>query len=148
MLHRLSLPAVVALALVLPARAGGDCSTLSIDVQGTLASGATVTIDVSGATALAPTLLAVGPTAGSTSIPLGPLGTLDLGLASPFSVAPLGMTDAGGSVSTSVALPPASVSFDPISGFAQAVSIGIGFEPGSGVSLSFCTSNVDDFTIS
>ena len=79
------------LASMFAATAAAQCATLS--VTGTGAPGTAITISIDGTTANAIAFVAIGDTQGSTSIPLGPLGTLSLGLAMPFIPAPLVSTD-------------------------------------------------------
>jgi hypothetical protein len=134
---------IVALSFVLVAGlAAGQCSTLA--VAGSINAGQTVSIGVSGAPADSATFLAVGETAGSTSI-MVPGSTLVLGLAEPFAVLPLGVTDAAGAVSLSVSIPadvPAG-SLPDATFILQAVTVSfgaIGPIP-MPIVLTFCVSN-------
>lgn len=145
MLHKLT--ALVLSSSLLAASAwAGDCSSLAADVQGDLQSGATVTVDVTGSLPNALTFLVVGETAGTTSIDLGPLGGLTLGLELPFVPLPVGSTDGNGDLSLSFDTPGVPVSIDPIDLLAQAVSIDVQFGGGP-PSIDTCTSNVVSVTI-
>jgi hypothetical protein len=114
----------------------GQCSTLT--VTGTVNPGETVAIDVTGATASSLTLLAAGTTAGSTTIML-PGEDLVLGLAQPFVILPIGVTDANGSLSLSVDVPAdvPAVPDETLTLQAVTVSFSTGFPP----SFTFCVSN-------
>ena len=104
---RILRPAALLLSLSLlaaPAMAQGPCSDLTVTGG---AAGTTATFDLTGADPNAPATLAVGSTAGTTTFNIGPLGTLSLGLATPFGVIPMGMTDANGDVSLSLNIPSA-----------------------------------------
>ena len=90
----------------------------------------------------APAGLAIGPTAGSTSIALGSLGTLDLGLARPFEILFIGVTDAAGDVSHVVRAPN---SLPGRNLNAQGFTVTFTAQPQP--TLSFCTSNVVSFHI-
>ena len=129
----------LAAAGVLCAPTAAQCSTFdidsSLDASGTFQ---TVTWSVDGSSPMAPTFLVVGETPGTTSVTV--LGeTLDLGLASPFAVVPLGFTDASGSLAASVELPPDL----GLTLHAQSLGLEIAFE-GMEPSIGFCASNVDD----
>jgi hypothetical protein len=118
------------------------CATMT--VAGTGAPGTSLTFNFDGQASGAFAFLAVGATQGTTSIPFGPLGTLTLGLDSPFLSLPLGMTDASGDVSVSIPVPngfPASLDL-----FAQGVTAELTFTPPI-IGLTFCTSNVVGFHI-
>lgn len=142
---------VASFALVFALLAGGisaQCSTLT--VTGAINFGETVSFDVSGTTPNALTFLAASDDTGSSNFGFGPLGSVTLGLAEPFTLFPLGLSDANGDVGISFdlpALPPGA----PTGGlpsstlYIQAVSIDFtfGFPP----SLGFCESNVASVTV-
>jgi hypothetical protein len=129
------------------ATAAAQCATLS--VTGTGAPGTTLTISIDGTAANAIAFVAIGETQGSTSIPLGPLGTLDLGLAMPFIPVPVGLTDASGDASLAIAVPaqfPGGLDL-----FAQGITLAFTFTPPTGpgfpFSLTSCTTNVVGFHV-
>jgi hypothetical protein len=82
--------------------ASAQCSVLG--VSGSVNPGQTVTVALTGATPNAVAFLLVGDP-GTTSIDLGFLGTLTVGLSQPFAVLPIGMTDGNGDLSLSVSIP-------------------------------------------
>src|SRR5262249_47278765 len=135
----LALVAIVAIS----APALAQCSTLT--VTGSINAGQTLTIDVSGAPANAITFLAAG-NAGSTSIALPGGSSLDLGVASPFIILPIGATDASGAVSLSFNIP-SNVPANAIQNHtytAQAISVSFPTTlpmPPQFPMLSFCVSN-------
>ncbi|MFT6078075.1 MAG: hypothetical protein ACJA0V_000319 [Planctomycetota bacterium] len=87
---------------------------------------------------------AVGDTTGTTAINLGNFGTLTLGLAAPFVAAPAGFTDINGDASLSFQVPATGPTGTY---YAQAVTVGFGIVPGTGLSLSFCSGDVASFTL-
>lgn len=123
--------------------AAQTCSDLTLGGSG--APGGTVTVDLTGATANAPTFLFIGTTTGSTSIPVGPLGTLDLGLEMPFGVFPAGSTDANGALSLSLNVPPGQIPQTTL--YVQATSLGFRINRGGPPTIGFCTSDVESVTI-
>ena len=102
-----------------------------------------MTFALSGAPPSSLALMVVGPTTGTTTITLGLL-SFDLGLAQPFAVLPLGMTDAAGTASLSLPIPNAPL--PPLALNAQAVTLGFSFGGGP-PSLTACTSDVAAFTV-
>lgn len=120
--------------------AGNPCSTLT--VTGTGAPGTDLRFDLDGGAANAPALLVMGQTAGSFSVNIGALGTLELGILPPFSMLPLGMTDANGDASLTVRVP--NVSGVDLNG--QGLTVELRINRGR-PSLNFCTSNVAPFRI-
>jgi hypothetical protein len=131
--------------LLLAAAAQAQCSTLT--ATGTGAPGTSVTFALDGTDAHAFAFLVIGDTQGTTTINLGPIGTLTLGLAAPFAPLPIGLTDASGDISRAIPVPsafPASLDL-----FAQGVTIGFSFVvgPPPSVSFSLCASNVVGFHV-
>ena len=114
---------------LLAANASAQCATLT--VTGTGAPGTSLTFNVDGTAVHAFALLAVGETQGTTTIPLGQLGSLTLGLATPFIPLPLGFTNASG-VTWGIDL------------FGQGVTAAYTFMP---FSVTFCASNVAGFHV-
>lgn len=133
------------------ATASAQCATLTI-TGGAPGSVLTITIDGTGANKFA--AVVVGAATGSSSIPLGPLGTIDLGLADPFVPVPIGFTDANGDAVLAFPVPAGFPSFDL---FAQGITLGLpsigpgGGGPGGGgppnLGLIICTTNVVGFSI-
>ena len=132
----LFLSVALAFAGVLSAQ---TCGSLAITGSG--AAGTQLGVAVTGATANAFTIVLVGETTGTTSLPL-PGGSLSIGLASPFLPLPLGRTDATGAASQQINVP--SWISQQYSLNAQAVTIGFTRSP---FSISGCTTNVAAFTI-
>ena len=122
--------------------AAGTCSTLAITVTPDATGFVNdIAIDLTGAHPDSLALLAFGETLGTTTIST-PLGGLDLALASPFNLIPLGMTDANGDVAMATSAP-AGIGLDL---HAQAITAGL--TPGFPLpSFDFCVSNVADFSL-
>lgn len=104
----------------------------------------TVTLEVDGTVPMAFAFFAVGDTTGATAINLGNFGTLALGLATPFVAAPAGLTDLAGDASLSFTVP---ASAPAGTYYAQAVTVGFGVTPGTGLTLDFCVANVASFSL-
>jgi hypothetical protein len=136
---RYVLPLVLLAVVSLPAAA--QC-TPTLTLGGALTPGSTVTASVTGAWADSWTVLLIGETQGSTSLTLGPLGTLSFGLDMPFIPFPMGMTDPNGDASVSFAIPanfPAASL--PSTLYFQTVQVDLTF--GMGLpSLDSCVSSV------
>jgi hypothetical protein len=130
------------IAAALCAAAHAQCASLA--VTGTGAPGTSLTLAIDGTAANQFAFLIVGQTAGSSSLAVGPFGTINLGLAQPWSPVPIGQTDQNGDVSLTVQVPtsvPATIGL-----FAQGLTLG--FTIGQGPpSLSSCTTNVVGFSI-
>lgn len=128
----------------LAAAASAQCSSLTVTGSG--APGTTLTVALDGTSPNAFAFLVLGNTQGTTTINFGALGTLTLGLAAPFTPAPIGMTNLQGDVSMTIQVP----SNLPVGGvdlFAQGVTLGLQFTPPTPPSFSFCASNVAGFHI-
>ncbi|HEU4418639.1 MAG TPA: hypothetical protein VFT55_06845 [Planctomycetota bacterium] len=113
------------------------CGTLAITGG---APSTTLTIGVSGAAANSFAIAIVGPTLGSTTVPL-PGSSLVLGLANPFIPLPLGPVSATGSASQSIQLP---AQLPQINLHGQGVVIGFTTQP---FGINACGTNVVSFTI-
>lgn len=141
-------------ALVLAGVVSAQCT---LTITGSVNPGQTVTIGVSGATANDPTVLVISENAGTSTLNLGLLGSLTLGVTSPYIFFPLGITDGTGSVSQSFGVPANIPSLPTQTLQVQAVSVDIPTftAPGPGgpggppslPTLSFCTSNVAQLQI-
>ncbi|HZT56908.1 MAG TPA: hypothetical protein VFA35_11830 [Burkholderiaceae bacterium] len=121
-------------AILLAAAAAVPAQSCSLAVSGG-APGSTLSISVRGAP-MSLAAVAVGQTAGSTVIDLGSLGSLTLGLATPFVPLPLGIIDASGSASVSIPVPSQLPALDLVM---QGVTVGITMMP---LTLSLCATNV------
>jgi len=86
--------------------------------------------------------LVIGFDTGSTTVPLGSLGTLQLGIASPYDVQYIGMTNGGG-ILTYVRPVPANLPGTDL--VAQAFTVPV-TDPLQ-LPLTFCTSNVVSFHV-
>lgn len=128
---------LLAAALAVPA-AAQSCSDLAI--RGTGQPGTPLVFAVRGATADAPTVLVLGPNAGSTTIRFGALRSLTIGLDRPFIVLPLGRTDANGDLVRTVTVPANVARQHALHG--QAVTV-----DGRRRARTFCESDVEAFTI-
>jgi hypothetical protein len=135
----------VCLGLLAANASAQACATLT--VTGTGAPGTSLTFDLDGTDAGAFAILAVGQTQGTTTIPLGPLGSLTLGLATPFIPLPLGFTNATGDLSRTISIP-TGVTWG-IDLFGQGVTADYTFSPGPPptFSISFCASTVASFHV-
>ena len=135
---------VASLACLAATASAQSCATLGI--TGTGAPGTNLSVSVDGPAGPAIVFLVAGQQQGTLSFNLGPLGTLDLGLADVALVLPLGMADAQGDVSRSIPIPanlPSTISMDV---FGQSVGLGFSFQP-LPPTFSLCTSNVVGFHI-
>lgn len=140
-----------AAASLFAASLSAQCATLA--VTGTGAPGTTLTFALDGSSANAVAFLVVGATQGSQTLPIGPLGTVTLGVAMPFLPLPLGPTDANGDVSLAAPVPSAATMGLDL--FAQGLTIGFTLPtlpptlpPGGGIpsfGFSLCASNVVGF---
>lgn len=128
--------APILLALSLAASAAAQCSLV---VHGTGAPGTTLTFAFQGD----PNTLAglvVGPHLGTTIVHVGSHAVLELGLAQPFVVAPLGVTDAHGRASLAVLVPH---HLPAMTLFAQGLDVVVMHAPHPGI--RFCTTHVVPF---
>ena len=132
---RRTLSALVATAALSLSVAAQDCSQLAAAVTD---NGVTqrVSFDVTGSLPHSLQALVVGQTLGQTTFNL-PSATLTLGLAQPFFVVAIGVSDASGDASRSF-VRPKGIAMD-----FNAQSVGVQFVP----ALSFCTSNVASFSL-
>jgi hypothetical protein len=136
------LTSVLAAALLGGFAQAQSCATLNVtSAPGQNPSFTVFTFALHG-DAHAPAGLAIGPTTGSTSIALGSLGTLDLGLARPFDILFIGVTDAAGDVSHVIRAPNSLPGRD-----LHAQGFTVTFTQSPHLALSFCTSNVALFHI-
>lgn len=129
-------------AASLAALAPAQCATLGITGAGT--PGTTLQISLDGTTANAIAFLMVSTTQGSTSLPLGPFGSLALGLAQPILPVPIGMTNATGDAALAL-LVPSAVTLG-VDLFGQGVTFGFSFTPPT-FGVSTCASNVVAFHV-
>lgn len=127
-------------ALATLAFAGNPCSTLT--VTGTGAPGTNIVFTLDGGAANAPALMAMGQTTGSITFNFGQLGSLELGVLPPFTVLPLGTTDANGDASLTVRVP----NIPGVNMHGQGFTVDLQIVRGR-PSLQFCTSNVAAFRI-
>jgi len=133
----------LSLSLVLAAGAAqAQCGNLTASGSG--APGTAVDLAVTGSTANAPVLCVIGDTLGVTTIQIGSLTTLELGLETPFIPVPMGLSDGNGDASLSINVPSTTTMGLDLHG--QAVAIDFGFGPG-GISLGFCVSNTASFHV-
>lgn len=129
----------------LVAAASAQCSTLSVTGSG--APGTTLQVALDGNSPNAIAWLVLGETQGTTAINLGPLGTLTLGLAAPFTPAPMGMTNLQGDASLTINVP-TTLPTTGLDLFAQGVTLGFTFTPGPNpFGFNWCASNVVGFHI-
>jgi hypothetical protein len=113
------------------------------------APGTALTLAIDGTAAGQIAFLIVGQTQGTSTLPLGPLGTLTFGLAQPWAPVPIGQTNGSGDASITVNVPPMVPA--TLSLLAQGLTLGFTIgQPGPGqppFSLSSCTTNVAGFSI-
>jgi hypothetical protein len=118
------------------------CSTLSVSsAPGQNPNFTVYTFQLHG-DAMAPAGLAIGDTTGSTSIPIGQIGTLQLGLAQPFLLTFLGFTNAQGDASLAIHT---RSNIPAMNLYGQGFTVT--FTPPPNLALSFCTSNVASFHV-
>lgn len=127
---------------------GASAQCANLTVTGTGAPGTALQFDLDGTTPHAFAVLLVGDTTGTTTVNLGPIGSLTLGLDMPFVPVPFGLTDANGDRSRTFNVPStATMGFD-LYGQAVTVGVSITMPPGGGMpSLTWttCASNVASF---
>lgn len=133
---------VIALAALTAASLGAplgaqSCSTLAVSGG---KAGTKLTFAHSGPDKNSFAFLVIGEKTGKTEIKIGRLGTLSLGLAWPFLLAPVGRTDGEGKVSVSFNVPKKATT--AIDLHAQSFTARLSFRP---LGLKFCTSNVVAF---
>jgi hypothetical protein len=85
----------------------------------------------------------IGGKQGATTIGVGPLGTLELGLDSPFMKRPMGRTNSSGEATLIVRVPPGRP--HSLDLFAQGVSARLDLQPPGPPTLVTCTSGVESF---
>lgn len=98
----------------------------TLDVFGNGAAGTNLTLLITGTNANQFAFLLLGNAAGSSSLQLGPFGTLNFGLAQPWVPYYLGQTDAIGQAAVTVAIPLSLSASTALAG--QGLTLGV--EPG------------------
>ena len=89
-----------------------------------------------------PAALVIGAATGTTTFPFPPLGVLTLGLAQPFTVVALGLTNGHGEASLAVQVP---LHLPHVALFAQGVDVVVHHAPHP--SLDFCVTHVVPFHV-
>ena len=135
--------ASLALSLALCAGTARAQNCGDLQVTGNGAPGTDVVLDLVGSTPNAFAFCAIGDTQGTTTIHLGSFATLTMDLATPFIPIPMGRTDANGDASLTISVP--SGFAQSLDLYGQAVAVDFGIVPGTGISLSFCVSDVEMF---
>ena len=134
---------VLALSIAtLSTGATAQCGTLAANGSG--APGSSLELALTGSTPMSFAFLAVGDTLGTTSIEIGTLATLELGIEMPFIPLPLGRTDMNGDASLTIDVP--STVTMGIDLYGQGVGVDFDFGP-TGPSLDFCVSNTVAFSL-
>ena len=133
----------ISLTALLAAPVAAQCSDMTVSGDGS--AGSTLSFALTGGAAEAPAIVFVGPNEGNFSINLGPLGSLDLGLAPPFIPLFMGLTDGSGDATLEFDLPPATL--PQIDLFAQGTTIEFTPPDRGPPSIDFCTSDVEAFSI-
>lgn len=130
---------LVASALTICGAASAQCaSATATNNAGSL------TLDLDGSAPMAFCIFVLGDTQGTTPVSIGSLASVDLGLAAPFVPVPAGLTDISGDASLTLQLPsvvPAG------SYYAQGLTVGFVFSPGTGISFDVCASTVASFVL-
>ena len=138
-------------SIFLTGAAFADISTSCADlaVTGTGAPGTDLTFALTGAEPHAHAWAMIGFAQGTTTINIGPLGTLELGLVEPFHPKPMGQTDANGDATDTLFVPPGlPFSLDLFAqAFSWSVNVTHGHHGPATVTLTFCTSGVEGFHI-
>lgn len=130
---------MVAAALTICGAASGQCATTAATNNA-----GSLTLDLDGSTAMSFCIFVLGDTQGTTTVNIGPLATVDLGLAAPFVPAAAGFTDMNGDASLTFQVPsvvPAGTYY------AQGVTAGFSITPGTGISFDVCAATVASFTL-
>ena len=130
---------LVASALTICSAASAQCATATATNNA-----GSLTLDHDGTAAMSFCIFILGDTQGTTTVNIGPLATVDLGLASPFVPLAAGFTDMNGDASVTFQVPsvvPAGTYY------AQGVTAGFSITPGSGISFDVCASTVASFTL-
>ncbi len=144
---RFLIPILASLALTILAPAQ-DCASLSVTGEGK--PGTDVTFAFSGGAAHSLVFVAIGDTVGATSLNFCNVGTLDLGLATPFVPLPLGFSDMNGDLSRTFTVP-TGVTLPVLELHGQGLTVDLMLEMpmggGLSIALAFCTSGVEDFKI-
>lgn len=130
---------MLSIFLALPLLAfGGTCSDLTVTGG---APNTNLVFALTGGAARSPALVVIGETTGQLNINFGSLGSLQLGLLPPFTVAPMGVTDSAGNATLSVRVPANAPGIDL---HGQALTVSFILQPPS---LDFCTSDVVGFHV-
>src|SRR5262245_57004736 len=106
MLKHLGNALLLGVLLALPARSQQACSKLAVTTEpDPVRSKQTVTLDVAGVPSGAVVYAVVGRNLGTTVINFRSLGSLELGIARPFTAAVMGTADNAGNLSRSMRIP-------------------------------------------
>jgi hypothetical protein len=118
-----------------------SCADLTI--TGTGAPGTELIFELTGAEPNALAFLVIGATQGATTVRIGALGALEVGLESRFVMHALGRTNSSGEASLTVRVPPGRP--HGLDLFAQGFSARLEVQPPGPPTLSSCTSDVESF---
>jgi hypothetical protein len=119
-----------------------QCATLH--TLGNGAAGTNLTFAIAGADADRFAFLLLGNSAGSSSLDLGPFGTISFGLAQPWLPYYLGQTGVAGGAGVTVDIPLSLPASTTMAG--QGLTLGVSSGPGA-PTLDSCTTNVVTFRI-
>lgn len=133
---------LVVAALSGPVAAQGCSTKLAVDGSGK--PGTDLKFTLSGSAARSPAIVFLATQTGTTTIKIGPLGTLELGLKMPLIPLFLGVTNGSGTATRTISIPDGKI--PEISLHAQGTTIKFEIRRGP-PKLVFCTSNVVDFKI-
>ncbi len=119
-----------------------QCATL--DSTGNGAAGTNLTLAITGADVDQFAFLLLGTSAGSSSLQLGPFGTLNFGLAQPWFPYYIGQTNPAGAAAVTIPIPLSL----PVSTTMAGQGLTFGLESGTSTpTLNSCTTNVITFRI-
>ncbi|MHC5062502.1 MAG: hypothetical protein ACYTG5_00850 [Planctomycetota bacterium] len=143
------LSSLLAGALALTSPLSAQCSSLTVDGDGT--PGSTLSFELTGLDANTPVVVLAARDTGDFSFSFGPMGSLDLGIVPPWRVVGVGVSDGDGNAAIERNVPPGI----PGSADLHAQGLGVGIDvprgkPGSTPPMpafNFCPSDVVAFTV-
>ena len=130
---------LLASALTICAAASAQCATTTATNNA-----GSVTLALDGSAAFTPCVFILGITQGTTPVNTGGLASVNLGLAAPFVPVSAGLTDIAGDALLTLQQPSVVPSGTY---YAQGLTVGFVFTPGTGISFDICASTVASFVL-